>query len=247
MKRITILTVLLFLLSPVVAPGQTYSGERKFDGKHKNEIAGNLVGGYNVVTGVIVGETGLYTRHFTDRWSLTAGQQVQFIKWLYSFDVMGTYRLPLKRTSIYFDVHILDNIYGRWGTNEFIANGSACWEANYVDFRFGLSFIHYSKYNVKGEYQFFTDKGYTEPPTFIFGLGVNIRPRSNPWNLGFFIRNYDQFYYENWNINWGIRAHAPLTDDMKIFSEFNIRPAGSISQLATRYETSLKVGVKYVW
>lgn len=34
MKRITILTVLLFLLSPVVAPGQTYSGERNFNGVH---------------------------------------------------------------------------------------------------------------------------------------------------------------------------------------------------------------------
>ena len=34
---------------------------------------------------------------------------------------------------------------------------------------------------------------------------------------------------------------------MKLFSELNVRPAGSISQLATRYETSLKVGLKYVW
>ena len=34
---------------------------------------------------------------------------------------------------------------------------------------------------------------------------------------------------------------------MKLYGEFDIRPAGSISQLATRYETSLKLGVKYVW
>ena len=32
---------------------------------------------------------------------------------------------------------------------------------------------------------------------------------------------------------------------MKIFGEFNIRPAGSMSQLATRYETSLKLGLRY--
>ena len=34
---------------------------------------------------------------------------------------------------------------------------------------------------------------------------------------------------------------------MKLFGEFNIRPAGSLSQLATRYETSLKLGLKYAW
>ena len=34
---------------------------------------------------------------------------------------------------------------------------------------------------------------------------------------------------------------------MKLFGEFNIRPAGSMSQLATRYETSGKLGIKYIW
>ena len=247
MNRFIASVLLLFLLSIAGAFGQTYSGERKFDGVHKNEIAGNLAGGYNTVSGVFIGEAGFFTHHFTDRWSITGGEQVQFIKWLFSIDAMGTYRLPLKKSSIYFDAHLINNIYGRWGFYEFIGNASAYWETNYVDVRFGLSYIHYYKYDVKGAYRFFTDDGYTEPPTLIFGLGVNIRPRNNPWNLGFFIRNYDQFYYENWNINWGIRAHVRVTDDLKIFSEFNVRPAGSLSQLATRYETSLKVGVRYVW
>jgi hypothetical protein len=32
---------------------------------------------------------------------------------------------------------------------------------------------------------------------------------------------------------------------MRLFGEFNLRPAGSLSQLANKYETSLKVGLKY--
>ena len=34
---------------------------------------------------------------------------------------------------------------------------------------------------------------------------------------------------------------------MKFHAEWNIRPAGSMSQLATRYESSVKIGIKYVW
>ena len=43
-----------------------------------------------------------------------------------------------------------------------------------------------------------------------------------------------------------MRFHATLNPSMKLYSEFNVRPAGSLSQLATRYETSLKVGLHYV-
>jgi hypothetical protein len=76
---------------------------------------------------------------------------------------------------------------------------------------------------------------------------VNIRPRWNSWNIGLFFRNYDDFYYENWNINWGARWNANITSRMRLFGELNIRPAGSMSQLATKYETSMKIGMKYVW
>jgi hypothetical protein len=48
------------------------------------------MGGYNVVTGTFVGEAVTYTRHLSDRWSASVGEQVQFLKQLYSFDVMGT-------------------------------------------------------------------------------------------------------------------------------------------------------------
>lgn len=247
-RHAVLLLLLLFPLSGSFAHAQVYSGERKFDGIHRNEVSGNLSGGFNVVTGWFIGEAGTYTRHFTDRWSLSAGQQIQFLKWLYSADVMGTYRLPLGRTNLYFDGRLVNNFYTQWDQYEILINASAFWETAHFDLRLGLSYIRYYKYKIKEKYQWFTDAGYTEPPTITFGVGLNLLPRTSSWNLGLFIRNYDQFYYENWNINWGVRFYSTLPwDAMKLFGEFNVRPAGSLSQLATRYETSLKLGIKYAW
>jgi len=252
MKRFRYLFLILLLLQAATSASAqafiTYGGSRKFDGIHKNEIYGNLVYGGNVVTGRFFGEAASYTRHFTERWSITGGEQAQLLKQLYSLDLTGTYRIPFKRSSLFFDARVAGNHYHQWDVNELLINTAAYWETNYVDLRFGVSFIHYHKHNVKEEYKSYTDASYTEPPTLTVGLGINIRPRNNPWNLGLFIRNFDQFYYETWNINWGLRFHATLPwNDMKIYSEFNIRPAGSLSQLATRYETALKVGLKYAW
>ena len=234
------------LLAASLAWGQTYRGSRAWDGEHWNIIDGTLLGGQNVVTGWFVGESAVYTRHLTDRWSVSAGEQVQLFKQHYSVDVMGTYRLPLGRTNLYFDGRFLFSRYNRWKVNEPVVNLSAYWETNYVDLRLGWSLVSYHKLGVKEEYRDYTTAGYTEPLVMTFGLGVNIRPRSNPWNLGLFFRNFDQFYYENWNINWGVRFHATLNPAMVLFGEFNVRPAGSISQLATRYETSLKLGLHYM-
>ncbi len=236
----------VLLLGCVCAFGQSYSFDRKFDGVHKNEIITDITAGHNVITGMFVGQAAFFTHHFTDRWSISGGEQYQFMKNVGSLDFWGTYRLPLKRTNLYFDAHLVDNMFYPWQTNEFIANASAYFEGNYMDFRFGMSFIMYHKYDVKEEY-YFTDRSYIEPPTLIVGLGVNIRPRNHPWNVGFFIRNYDQFFYENWNINLGMRANARINDQLKIISELTARPAGSMSQLATRYEVSYNLGVKYVW
>ena len=242
--------VLLFLsLGSVFCQAQdVYSGSRRFDGEHRNEVSGYLSGGRNVVTNAFVGESFTYTHHFTDRWSIRAGEQAQFIKGHVSLDATGTYRLPTGRSNLYFDARVVNSAYTRWDTYELLLNASAHWQTAYVDLRFGLSYIHYYKYKVKEEYRVFTDAGYTEPPAFTVGFGVNIKPRTSPWNVGAFIRNYDHYYYENWNINWGLRFYATLPwKDLKVFGEFNVRPAGSLSQLATRYEGSLKLGTKYAF
>ena len=240
--RRSFLLFFLAALAGFAAQAQPYSGERKFDGTHRDIVEGYLMGGSNVVTGGFAGEAVTYTRHLTERWSVSAGEQAQFFKQLYSVDVMGTYRLPAGRSNIYFDGRFLFNRYDRWRVNEPILHLSALWESSYVDLRLGGSLVHYTMIGVDSHS---TDASYTEPIAVTVGLGVNIRPRSNPWNLGLFIRNYDHFYYENWNINWGVRYHETLSPAMKIFGEFNVRPAGSMSQLATRYETSLKLGLRY--
>ena len=242
MKKLFV--TLCILLAGAAAGAQPYSGLRQYDGEHKSVVEGYLTGGSNVVTGGFISEAVTYTHHLTDRWSLSAGEQLQFFKQVYSVDVMGTYRLPAGRSNFYFDGRFLFNRYDRWKVNEPILHLSALWETSYVDLRLGGSYIHYRMVGVDTEY---TDAGYTEPIAVTVGLGVNIRPRSNPWNLGLFIRNYDHFYYENWNINWGIRFHATLAEAMMLFGEFNVRPAGSMSQLATRYETSLKMGLRYAF
>ena len=132
---------LLFLLLSAGAFAQTYSGVRQFDGEHRNVIDGTALGGFNVVTGWFIGESGTYVRHLTDRWSVSAGEQVQFFKQLYSVDVAGSYRLPLGKTILYFDGRFLFNRYDRWNVNEPIVNLSAYWETNYVDLRLGESLV----------------------------------------------------------------------------------------------------------
>ncbi len=215
----------------------SYIGQHKYDGEHKNELYGYLMGGHNVVVGAYGGLEASYKRHFTDRWHAGADAQFQLSKLLYSADLQGGYRLPLKWMDFYFDGKLLYNRYQKWKANEIIANLAVTWETPYVYLRVGESYIHYH----------ILDFGYTEPLTLTFGFGVSIRPRWHAWNIGFFFRNYDDFYYENWNINWGLNFYAPLAKDMQLFSEFNIRPAGSMSQLASKYETSGKLGIKYVW
>ena len=214
-----------------------YTGRHKFDGEHKNELSGYLMGGTNVVSGTFGGFEASYKRHLTDRWHVGADAQMQFGKQLYSIDVQGGYRLPIGWSNFYIDGKAMFNRYNRWSTNEVVGNLSITWEMPYFYVRIGESLIHFQTENF----------GYTEPLTFTFGIGAQIRPRWNSWNLGIFFRNYDDFYYENWNINWGLNFYATLTKDMQLFGEFNVRPAGSISQLASKYETSGKLGLKYVW
>lgn len=214
-----------------------YTGRHKFDGEHKNELSGYLMGGTNVVSGTFGGFEASYKRHLTDRWHVGADAQMQFGKQLYSIDVQGGYRLPIGWSDFYIDGKAMFSRYNRWSTNEVVGNLSITWEMPYFYVRIGESLIHFQTENF----------GYTEPLTFTFGIGAQIRPRWNSWNLGIFFRNYDDFYYENWNINWGLNFYATLTKDMQLFGEFNVRPAGSISQLASKYETSGKLGLKYVW
>ena len=230
--------VLLCLISMVASAQEpVFCGEHKFDGEHKNEVTGYLQAGNNIVTGKFIGPAVIYSHHFTDRWSAEGGLNVPFGKGKVGVSAKGVYRLPISWMNLYFSGKFLYNRYTDFKTNEYNGNISATFESPYFDLTVGETWIHYSLMGAS----------YTEPLTLAFGTGVNIRPRWNSWNIGLFFRNYDDFYFENWNINWGIRWMANLRKPFKLYGELNIRPAGSTSQLASKYETSLKVGLKYVW
>lgn len=235
----TFISILLFYLIPVsiLAQEPVFCGEHKYDGAHKNELSAYIQAGNNIVTDKFIGPSVTYTRHFTNRISAEGGLDIPFGKGKYGVSAKGIYRLPVSYFNFYFSAKFLYNRYTEFTTDEYNANISTTFETPYFDLTLGESLIHYSLLGT----------GYTEPLTFTFGTGVNIRPRWNSWNIGLFFRNYDDFYFENWNINWGVRWMANLKKPWKLYGELNIRPAGSTSQLASRYESSLKVGIKYVW
>lgn len=221
----------------VFLEAQVFCGEHKYDGTHKNEIEGYLHTGSNAVTERFLGPSVAYTRHLANRWSVAGALDAPFGKDKYGISAKGTYRLPVGYFNFYFSGKLMYNRYTEFHTNEYVGNLSIMWEAPHFEVVIGESLINYNLYG----------SSYTEPLTFTFGAGVNIRPRYSSWNIGAFFRNYDDFYYENWNINWGMRWNANLPLRMKLFGELNVRPAGSMSQLATKYETSIKVGLKYAW
>ena len=231
--------MLLMLAMAAQAQEPVFCGEHKYDGEHKNEVSGYLQAGTNIVTGKFLGPAVIYTRHLTDRINVEAGIDAPFGKGKVGLSTKGTYRLPVSWMNFYFSAKLLYNCYTdmNYKTQEYNANISGTFETPYFDLTLGETLI---RYHLAGS-------SYREPITLTFGTGVNIRPRWNSWNIGLFFRNYDDFYFENWNINWGVRWMANLHKPLKLYGELNVRPAGSTSQLASRYESSLKIGLKYVW
>ena len=163
----------------------SYIPYKTFDGEHKNEISAYTMAGDNVVTDFFMGLSASYTRHLTNRWHVGGDMQMQFGKKLFSVDVQGGYRLPIKYGNIDFSAKVMYNYYHKFGFHEMAYNVSATWESAYVDLRLGGSKVHYHSH-VWG-----MGFGYTEPVLLTFGFGANIRHRNNPWNVGLFFRNYD--------------------------------------------------------
>ena len=103
-KRIFTLFIMAFTLAMGWAQQtNSYIPYKTFDGEHKNEISGYAMGGNNVVTDGFGGLAVSYTRHLTPRWHVGGDAQMQFGKELFSVDVQGGYRLPLKYGNISFD------------------------------------------------------------------------------------------------------------------------------------------------
>ena len=234
-QRLALSCVLILMAG--VASAQYYSGEHTFDGEHKNEVSGSVVTGKNIITSASIGTTFHYKHYFSHHWSLDAGVNTQFSKQLYGVKTRGEYHFQVMAFHLFASAEALYNHYHKYNTNEFDANISLRIERGYWDITLGETLINYS----------IGKSGYTEPPTLTFGAHATLRPRTNQWNVGLLFRNFDDFYYENWNINWGLDFYYRFNPTLKLFGEFNVRPAGSMSQLASKYETTGKVGVIYKW
>ena len=86
MNRLII--ILELLLGTSIAQAQVaFNGQHSYDGEHKNELAGYVMGGTNVVCGGFGGLEVSYRRHFDDHWHAGVDAQAQFGKQLYSVDV----------------------------------------------------------------------------------------------------------------------------------------------------------------
>ena len=229
--------LLLFCLAACPAWSQYYSGDHTYDGENKNEVSATLVTGRNIITNATIGTKFHYKHYFDKHWSIDAGLNTHFSKQLYGIKAHGEYHFRVKAFHMFASAEALYNRYNRYSTNEFDANVSLRIERGYWDITLGESIINYSIH----------ESGYTEPHTLTFGAHATLRPRTNHWNVGLLFRNYDDFYYENWNINWGLDFYYKFNPTWKLFGEFNIRPAGSMSQLASKYETTGKIGVIYKW
>ena len=232
-----ILLSLLLMSATGTALAQYYSGEHTYDGENRNEASASVTTGKNIITGPCIGNTVHYKHYFNDHWSVDGGLNAQYTKQLYGFKAKGEYHFKVKSFHIFASAEMLYNRYFKYKTNEIDGNISIRFERGYWDITLGETLINYT----------IGKSGYTELPTLTFGAHATLRPRTNNWNVGLLFRNYDDFYYENWNINWGLDGYYRLNPNWKLFCEFNIRPAGSMSQLASKYETTGKVGVIYRW
>ena len=227
----------MLIMSTGTAMAQYYSGEHTYDGENLNEASVSLVTGKNIITSASIGTTFHYKHYFNNHWSVDGGLNTQFSKQLYGIKARGEYHFQVMAFHMFASAEALYNRYHKYNTNEIDGNISLRIERGYWDITLGETLINYT----------IGESGYTEPPTLTFGAHATLRPRSHHWNVGLLFRNYDDFYYENWNINWGLDFYYKFNPTWKLFGEFNVRPAGSMSQLASKYETTGKIGVIYRW
>ncbi|MEG1749710.1 MAG: hypothetical protein RR249_08510 [Tannerellaceae bacterium] len=205
----------------------------------KNEVKAYLQVGDNALHGVYGGFTGFYTRNFTDRFELTGGLNLS-TKNKHAFSGLSaetSYRFPVYKFNLYLSAKGVYSHYEISKMNEALFRLAATWESRYFQLTLGNSFLGYFSYG----------SSVFEPITWTFGTALHIRPRENWWNVGLFIRNYDDFIFENFNIMYGLDARVDVAKNWRLFGEITARPAGSLNQLAMKYETFLKLGVRRVW
>ena len=226
LTRAFLLSLIVVLLLPFMASAQ------------KNMVWGYGQYGTNTVYDTYGGVDVFYTRALNSNVDVTGGLDLMSKKGGFGGVLAEVrYRIPVKGINVFVSGRGVYNYYGHSRMNEYLFRIALHAQSQYFDVVFGNSFLGYSSFG----------SSVFEPITWSVGFAANIKKRSSKWNFGAFIRNYDYFIYENWNINWGLRFYAGLKKNYNLFGELNIRPAGSMSQLASKYETTLRIGVRKRW
>ncbi|MEG1765055.1 MAG: hypothetical protein RR254_00165 [Muribaculaceae bacterium] len=225
MKLLTTLIITLIALIPAHA--------------EKNEVSGYIQFGDNIVQGFYAGINGFYKRQMSSRFDLTGGLSFSTKNPQGFGGIMadGTYRIPVNRANFLISNRLVYNYYGAFNMNEFLYRLAVTWQTRYVEFTLGNSFLTYFSL---GSHVF-------EPITWSVGFAAHLKPRECSWNIGLYIKNFDDFIYENYNINFGFDGRYRILKNWDIFGILMVRPAGSMNQLAVKYDTSFKLGVKYKW
>lgn len=229
--------LMLMLLSPVFAWAQTAKSQTD-SLTRKNEVWIYGFVGKNTVENYYEGMNAFYTRSLTSRINVMGGIELNSKKNGFGgVLVEGSYKLPFKHFGLIFSGRGVYNYYGKYEMNEYLFRLAVHAQSEYFDVLFGNSFLGYSSFG----------SSVFEPITWSVGFGANLKKRACNWNVGIFLKNYDYFIYENWNINFGVRGYYGLTPKIRLTAELLVRPAGNINQLAQKYDTSIKLGASYKW
>lgn len=238
-KRIRLTLIGLFLLPFLGLNAKELNYGDSLATVHKNEVMGYFQFGKNILNSYYGGFTGFYKRNFGKRVEVIGGLNLSTKNPNGFGGVSGEvlYRIPIGNANLKFTNKAMYNYYGQSEMNEFVDRIAAIWQTRYVELIFGNSFLTYWSLG----------SSVFEPVTLTIGMSANLKPIENPWNVSMFIRNYDDFFVENFNINFGIKGYYDLLPQWRTFAELMVRPAGSMNQLAVKYETAFKFGVKYKW
>lgn len=205
--------------------------------KNKVWIYGQV--GKNTIEHFYEGVNAFYFRSLSDRFTFMGGLELNSKKNGFGGLLAEVnYKIPVKWFNLFISGRGVYNRYGKYDANEYLFRLALNAQSNHFDVVFGNSFLGYGQY---GSHVF-------EPITWSVGFAAYLKNRSKcSWNVGIFLKNYDYFIYENWNINFGVRGYFSLNDKVRLTGELLVRPAGNINQLAQKFDTSVKIGATYHW
>lgn len=205
-----------------------------------NEVMAYITPGSSTAYNGYCSFSGIYTRHLTDKLDVYGGLSFSTKRkhFFSSIAAHAKYRFHLyKSRNLYVMTGVNYTDYGEFHLNEYVWRIAAKFESTYFDFELGNCLFAYTSY---GSHK-------TEAFTPSINMVLRFRKLTAPWTVGVFLRNFDDFYYDNYNVNWGINGRMTINPKLTLMGELAVRPAGTMSQLATKYDAYLKLGAIYKW